>query len=275
MREQLRRYLELAAQRPDWFANPPNAAFAILLDEGEIQQAEAEQARRLMASGQPAEWAAIGIVYEDQYLTILRDAVRYLDGARGAYIRAVADLVAPGVVGVLPVYDGKILLIQHFRHATRDWRLEIPSGGCEPGATADDDARRELAEEIGGVPRRLVSMGYFHEDIGLSGGLIELWRGGDDRGHHWDRPRHPTRIRDADPRWPDDDCHRHRRLHLRPRAWPAARLKRRRPSAPHPIRSHLIASPQPRVHIARRRQRGRLPCARFAPWHAPCGDHVG
>ena len=175
MREQLRRYLELAAQRPEWFANPPNAAFAILLDEAEIQRAEAEQARRLAASGQPAEWAATGIVYEDQYLTIVRDAVRYLDGARGAYIRAVADLVAPGVVGILPVHDGKILLIQHFRHATRDWRLEIPSGGCEPGASTDDDARRELAEEIGGVPRQLVSMGYFHEDVGLSGGLTELF----------------------------------------------------------------------------------------------------
>lgn len=106
---------------------------------------------------------------------MLRDAVRYLDGARGTYIRAVADLVAPGVVAVLPVYEGRILLIRHFRHATRTWHLEIPTGGCELGSTSDEDARRELAEEIGGVPQRLVSLGYFHDDIGLSGGLLELF----------------------------------------------------------------------------------------------------
>jgi ADP-ribose pyrophosphatase len=175
MRERLRRYLELAERHPDWFANPPNAAFTILLDEEEIGLAEEEQRLRLAARGLPPEWATVGIVYEDQYLMLLRDAVRYLDGARGTYIRAAADLIAPGGVAVLPVYDGQILLIRHFRHATRDWRLEIPSGLCEPGSTSDDDARRELAEEIGGVSRRLLSLGYFHDDIGLSGGVMELF----------------------------------------------------------------------------------------------------
>jgi ADP-ribose pyrophosphatase len=175
MREQLRRYLELADQRPDWFANPPNAAFAILLDEAEIRLAEEQQAERLVARGQPADWATVGVIYEDQYLLLLRDAVRFLDGSHGTYIRFAENLRAPGAVAVLPVYDGKILLIRHFRHATRDWHLEIPIGGCEPGATTEEDARRELVEEIGGVARRLVSLGVLHSDIGMGGGTIELF----------------------------------------------------------------------------------------------------
>ena len=175
MREQLRRYLELADQHPDWFVNPPNAAFAIVLDEEEISQTEERQARRLTAAGLSADFARVGVVYEDQYLLLLRDAVRFLDGARGTYIRFAEDLNTPGGVAVLPVYEGKILLIRHFRHATRDWHLEIPSGGCQPGSTSEQDARRELEEEIGGVARRLVSLGAFHGDVGMGGGTMALF----------------------------------------------------------------------------------------------------
>lgn len=175
MNEALRRYFELVQAQPEAFVNPPGAAFAIILDEREIARAEAEQAQRLIARGQPAEWATVGVTYEDQYLCLLRDAVRYLDGSLGSYIRALGGVNQPSGVAILPVYQGRILLIRHFRHATRAWHLEIPAGGCAPAGSLDDDARRELAEEIGGVATRLISLGMLHGDVGIGANALQIY----------------------------------------------------------------------------------------------------
>lgn len=165
-------YRALVNSRPELFKNPPGAGFEILLDENEIRQAEEHVAGQLEGFGAPAEWAAVGVAYKDQYGLILRDAVRYSNGSLGTYIRLVAPPV-PGVV-VLPFWEGKILLIRHFRHATRSWHLEIPRGmGFD--ANVETDANRELAEEIGASGTRLVSLGDVYPDTGLSNSRVALF----------------------------------------------------------------------------------------------------
>jgi ADP-ribose pyrophosphatase len=165
-------YRALVSSRPELFDNPPDAGFEILLDEVEIRQAEEHVAGQLKAFGAPAEWAAVGIAYRDQYGLILRDAVRYSNGSLGTYIRLVAPPV-PGVV-ILPVWQGKVLLIRHFRHATRTWHLEIPRGmGFD--ANVEKDANRELVEEIGASGTRLVSLGDVYPDTGLTNSRVALF----------------------------------------------------------------------------------------------------
>lgn len=164
----LESYLKLARQRPAMFANPPGQIFTILLDRDEIREAEETVGRRLEAKGAPAEWASVGVAYRDQYLTILRDAVRFPDGSLGTYIRMVDwGEGAPGVI-VLPVYQGQVALVRHFRHATRQWHLELPRGFGEKGHTNEENARRELEEEIGAEVTRLVSLGSSYPDAGAS-----------------------------------------------------------------------------------------------------------
>lgn len=167
-------YFALVRSRPEMFRNPPGAGYEILLDEGDIQRAQQHMARLLEAAGAPAEWAEVGVAFRDQYVAILRDAVRFPDGSLGTYIRTVPPEGShPGVV-ILTVWQGKVLLIRHFRHATRDWHLEIPRGfGSSPDAS--QSAERELAEEIGATGIRLAELGEAYPDAGIGDARVALF----------------------------------------------------------------------------------------------------
>ncbi|HEU5109201.1 MAG TPA: NUDIX hydrolase [Micromonosporaceae bacterium] len=172
----LDRYRELRRTNPELFAEPEPAdgAIEIVLDPAEAEAAEAAAAARLAATGQPAAWARTGVVFEDQYGTTIRDPVRMPDGGLGTYIRRVNTGNAPGVV-VLPVLDGQVLLLRHFRHPTRQWHLELPRGFGTPGRSPAENARRELREEIGAAAGDLVDLGIIYPDTGVSGTPVQLY----------------------------------------------------------------------------------------------------
>ncbi len=173
--DRIARYLALAAKHPDRFATPPGGA-VIALDPEEIAAIEATVGDRLEARGHPRDWATVGIHYEDPYLFMLRDAITYADGTRTIHHR----IGRPGFGGrsgaaVLPVLDGRVLLLRHFRHATRSWHLEIPRGMIEPGATAAETAVTELAEEMGAVAGAVTHLAPLHTSTALSGAVVELF----------------------------------------------------------------------------------------------------
>lgn len=160
-------YRRLIDTYPALFENPPEAWIEVLLEEDDIHQVEAQMEKRLAAGGEPIEWARVGVAFQDQYLTVLRDAVRFTDGRLATYIRSVS--LPPDFLGVatLPVWRDKVLLISHFRHATRSWHLEIPRGfGLSSNAVAD--AQQELWEEIQATVSNLVSLGMMYPDTGAT-----------------------------------------------------------------------------------------------------------
>jgi ADP-ribose pyrophosphatase len=168
-------YRTLIADQPGLFSNPDGTPIQILLNETEIRAAEAKMAAQLRANGLPESWATVGVVFQDQYMRVLRDAVRFLGGDLGTYIRTVpAQAGVPGVI-VLPVYKSSIVLVRHFRHATRAWHLEIPRGFGSVGSTPEDDARREILEEVSGICKRLEPLGPVHLDTGLGAGVDMLF----------------------------------------------------------------------------------------------------
>ena len=146
----LARYDQLRAERPHLFVNPAGAAYEILFDRADQDAVADETAGTLRTSGIPEEYGDIGVVYEDPYILLVRDAVRFRSGKLGAYIRFVgAD---PGTnVAVVPVVPtaSSIVLVRHFRHGSRQWHWEIPRGFNVPGADAPTSARQELVEETG------------------------------------------------------------------------------------------------------------------------------
>ncbi|GAA3200638.1 NUDIX hydrolase [Actinocorallia longicatena] len=159
------RYEEVRATLPDLFANPSGAPLEIITDPREFAEVEQETAERLEKAGHPPEWGHLGVVYEDPYSLTLRDPVRTPDGRRFTYFRRINPGNAPGVV-ILPVHPDGVVLLRHFRHATRDWHWELPRGYGTPGERPDADARRELLEEIGAEAATLTSLGYIHPDSG-------------------------------------------------------------------------------------------------------------
>src|SRR5581483_4951284 len=142
-------YLNFANDHPERFVNPSEGGFTILLQEDEIRKVEASMAQKLEAKGLPTEWSQVGIVYRDQYGMILRDAVLFPGGAPGTYIRFIGNMDSGPSAIIFPRYKGDVLLIRRFRHATRTWHLEIPIGLGVKGLSGEENARKELAEEIG------------------------------------------------------------------------------------------------------------------------------
>ena len=62
----------------------------------------------------------------------------------------------PGSVVVLPVLpDGRIVMIEQYRHATRQFLWELVAGRMEPGETPAQAGARELAEETGYRAKKL------------------------------------------------------------------------------------------------------------------------
>ena len=88
----LAEYLAFARAHPERFMNPLQGGFTILLGEGKIREVEVQMAQKLQAKGLSTEWAQVGIVYQDQYGMILRDAVRFPGGALGTYIRFIGNV---------------------------------------------------------------------------------------------------------------------------------------------------------------------------------------
>jgi ADP-ribose pyrophosphatase len=85
-------------------------------------------------------------VYEGPVFGIRRDEVVEPSG-----VRTTREVIThPGSVVVLPVLpDGRILLIQQYRHATRQYLWELVAGRIDAGEAPKAAAARELIEETG------------------------------------------------------------------------------------------------------------------------------
>ena len=170
-------YDNLIKVKPAVFFNT-NVPLKLVLDSAEIKTWEQGQKEELKSNNLPADWADIGVVYEDRFLVILRDLVEFPSGEKRGYSRlfnrAALENGAAGVV-VLPEMNGKFLLLHQFRHATRSWHWEIPRGFGEPGTPAEKQARKEIQEEVDGSIKTITPLGILHNNTGLEGNDVYLF----------------------------------------------------------------------------------------------------
>jgi ADP-ribose pyrophosphatase len=155
--ESMARYFDLLARQPELGRNAPDADIHILTDPQLVQQAcdaahVARAARNLDVSD-----LRVGVLASDPYMTMIRDAVRFGNGSLGLYNRIFEN----ASVAVLPLIGDRPVVIRIFRHGLRQWSLEFPRGGVEPGETNEESARREVREEIGGNVLELIDTGEF------------------------------------------------------------------------------------------------------------------
>ena len=98
------------------------------------------------AAGKQAKVLNSLTVYEGAVFGVRRDEVIEPSG-----VRTTREVVThPGSVVVLPVLpDGKILLIQQYRYAAKQFMWELVAGRIDGGETPREAAARELMEETG------------------------------------------------------------------------------------------------------------------------------
>jgi len=115
------------------------------------EQPEHEATELQGAAGQPSVgvWPRLAsdVLGDYEIFRVRRDRVR--SPRTGAVLdRHVLEM--PGWVNVVPVTrDGRIVLVEQFRHGTRAVTLELPAGILEPGEDACAAGLRELEEETG------------------------------------------------------------------------------------------------------------------------------
>ena len=87
------------------------------------------------------------VVYENRYVTLRQEAVRYPDGSEGAY----TFIERPAYAIVAAIEDGHVWMVEQWRHPLRARCGELPMG-VAPGGDAtpiEQAARIELREETG------------------------------------------------------------------------------------------------------------------------------
>lgn len=170
-------YISIKKSLPSLFDNS-DALIKIIENDEEIKKWQEERRIKLQGNGNPQVWSDIGLVFDDPSILILRDLVEFPGGYRNGYIRiynrAYLEGGAAGVV-VLPEKDGKLLLFQHYRHATRMRHWEIPRGFGKPGIDAKTQAINEVREEINGDVAELFELGIVYNNTGLEGNPINLF----------------------------------------------------------------------------------------------------
>jgi ADP-ribose pyrophosphatase len=162
MNKALNKYFLLIKSNPQLFSNTGDAQeIKIIADREEIKREHSKLIAEYRAQGKSEDWIKIGVLVDDPWVIVIRDLVRFPDGRVGGYIRMINRNILEGGWGVviLPVYRNQVLLIKHFRHDDRKWYWEFPRGFGETNINAEENARKELIEELGVFTAKWIELG--------------------------------------------------------------------------------------------------------------------
>jgi 8-oxo-dGTP pyrophosphatase MutT (NUDIX family) len=115
-------------------------------------------------SGTPWQTIHSEIIHENPWFAIVQDKVLTHTGKQITY----TYMKHPGAVAIVPVtHDGRIILIQQYRHTVKDWCWEIPMGGKEY-PDSEKIVHKELWEEVGGTSENIQYITSFYGNNGVS-----------------------------------------------------------------------------------------------------------
>ena len=170
MNDSLTRYLTLLNERPELFRNLDEPGeIKIIHDPERIRAEQARLQAEMRAKGKPEHYIEIGVLSEDQWFWVVRDLVEFPGGKIGGYIRFINRIsnAEGGFNVVLMCARGdQVLMIRRFRHEERNWSWEFPRGFGEAGLSAEENAHKELEEEIGAKALRLTLLTTVAEEKG-------------------------------------------------------------------------------------------------------------
>jgi ADP-ribose pyrophosphatase len=116
-------------------------------------------------------------LWQSKWYSLRQDRLLAQDGHDFTY--TIVD--HPGAIWVVPVtMDRQVVLVYQYRYPVDDWCYEVPAGGFPPRleqsqrtsrsrlVQAEEVARRELLEEVGGTAADLRHVGQFYTSNGIS-----------------------------------------------------------------------------------------------------------
>ncbi|OGO23249.1 MAG: hypothetical protein A2Z28_00755 [Chloroflexi bacterium RBG_16_51_9] len=111
-------------------------------------------------------------VIHDGHIKLRIDTVRFADGHIDT-----REIVEHGEVVVIVAIDDKdnVLLVRQFRRAAGQELLEIPAGGIDGEETPEEAVLREMQEETGYLPKKIVKLGGFYSAPGFCTEYMHLF----------------------------------------------------------------------------------------------------
>ena len=111
------------------------------------------------------------VIFSGHMVEVWQDRVELENGRS-----AMREVVAKGpAVCVLARQHDQIWFVKQYRYPIRGELLELPAGKLDPGETPEEGALRELKEETGLVPERLISLGHIWPSPGWASEKIYLY----------------------------------------------------------------------------------------------------
>ena len=152
-------YEKLMKERPELFAQ--NEQLQICLDRDIILD-------YMNGTGRP-----IGVLFKSPYSIMVVDLVSDADGKLFAYERLLPAMVNDAVVTV-PKLGDKYVLLKQYRHSLRRELIAFPRGFGENGLSAEENAAKELSEEIGASVTEARLIGHVEPDSGMIGNSVAV-----------------------------------------------------------------------------------------------------
>jgi 8-oxo-dGTP pyrophosphatase MutT (NUDIX family) len=112
-------------------------------------------------------------VYENRWMVVREDRTILPDGSPGLY----AVVVKPPAATIVAYDDGRVWLVEQYRHPVGERFWEVPQGAWEdaPDAAPEELARGELAEETGLRAAHMRRLGRQFFAYGISNQPYDVW----------------------------------------------------------------------------------------------------
>ena len=112
------------------------------------------------------------VVFAGRAVKLRVDTIQMPDGRQ-----TTREIVEHGAcIAVVAVdMDNNILLVSQYRDAVGKELLEIPAGGVDPGEDVETAVKREMQEETGYLPQKLVKLGGYYLAPGYSTEYLHLY----------------------------------------------------------------------------------------------------
>jgi 8-oxo-dGTP pyrophosphatase MutT (NUDIX family) len=126
---------------------------------------------------EPPRVTSSRVVYENRWMRLHEDRTERADGTPGLY----AWVEKPPAALIVPLDGDHVWLIEQHRHPVGARYWEFPQGAWEddPGASPEELAHGELAEETGLRAGRLEHVGRLFFAYGLTNQSFDVWVAGD------------------------------------------------------------------------------------------------